>query len=108
MDRPWFTYEYEKALFYDMIQQGFTDDGQGNGRPLVQGVLVAADTPLDWWKDLLLFDYPDRRETTQRIDTFYRTMDRMANQRTPWQKKNSTETSLRTSRIVAGAQSTGL
>ena len=91
MDRPWFTYEYEKALYYDMIQQGFTDDGHGNGRPLAQGVLVAADTLLNWWKGLLLFDYPDRRETTQRIDTLYENMDRLANQLTPWDHKNESD-----------------
>ena len=75
MDRPWFTYDCEKALFYDLIQQGFTDDGQGDGRPLVQGVLIAARTPSDWWKGLLFFDYPGRRETTQRVDTLYETVD---------------------------------
>ena len=90
-DRPWFTYEYEKALFYDVIQHGFTDDGQGNGRPLAQGVLVAVASPPDWWKGLLLFDYPDRKETTQHIDTLYENMDRMANQLTPWDHKNESD-----------------
>ena len=49
---------------------------------------------MDWWKGLLLFDYPGRRETTQRIDTFYETLHERANQLTPWEQKNRTETPL--------------
>ncbi len=49
---------------------------------------------MDWWKGLLLFDYPGRRETTQRVDTFYETLHERANQLTPWEQKNRTETPL--------------
>ena len=71
--RPWLSYDCEKVFAYDLIQRGFTDDGQGNGRVLAQGLFLVAEDimPLDWGADLLLFDFPDRREFTGRVDRYF-------------------------------------
>jgi|GEM_PF-251098 len=60
----------DRAVWLAFVQRTFTDDGNGNGRVLKEGLpLVAGD-----WEDgvtsLLLFDYPNRREMTSLIDTF--------------------------------------
>jgi hypothetical protein len=76
--------EAEKALWYDLVQRGFTDDGEGSGRVLKRGLpLVIGD-----WKDgvwgFVTWSYPDRREVTNTIDAcFQRAEDLLGN--TPWE-----------------------
>ncbi|MBP8304923.1 MAG: hypothetical protein KBE04_12445, partial [Phycisphaerae bacterium] len=71
--------DVEKALLLEYVQRTFTDDGKGNGRVLAHGIpLVTSD-----WKDslagLLLFRYPDRQETSKRIEDCYTTLERTMN-----------------------------
>jgi hypothetical protein len=61
----------ERAFWYDNIQRSFTDDGHGGGRALGAGLPLAAG---DWRSNLaavLLFNYPDRRETVAMVDAYF-------------------------------------
>ncbi|UCD51200.1 MAG: hypothetical protein JSW27_00940 [Phycisphaerales bacterium] len=60
----------EKAFWYDAIQRTFTDDGEGGGYALREGLPYAVGD----WRDLLAvftFDYPDRRETLVMVEEFF-------------------------------------
>jgi len=87
-NRPLIDYSIEKAMIEDIIQHGFTDDGRGNGRPLASSDLLMAGSPGRWWKGLLLFDYPDRKQVTQHIDQLFEGMsqDQIAS---PWSRRDS-------------------
>jgi hypothetical protein len=61
----------EKAFWYDNIQRGFTDDGQGGGHALGDGFPFAAG---DWRGNairILWFNYPDRRETVAMVERYF-------------------------------------
>jgi hypothetical protein len=82
-DRPIFDHSIEKAMIEDMIQRGFTDDGQGNGRPLASSGLLMAGSPGEWWKNLLLFDYPDRKQVVKHVEQLFNELFQGQIQ-TPW------------------------
>ncbi len=86
-DRPWIEYSIEEAMVEDLIQHGFTDDGQGNGRPLASSVLLVAGSPSEWWKKLVLFDYPDRKQVTEDIEQFFHAVDQ-AQAAMPWIRRD--------------------
>jgi len=60
-----------KAFWFALIQRMFTDDGHGNGHVLKSGLGLAVSDWRDGVTSLLLFGYPDRREMTSRIETFW-------------------------------------
>jgi hypothetical protein len=70
--KPVISLEAEKAFWYDQIQLGFTDDGQGSGRPLARGLPYVIT---DDWKDNLWrfvsFSYPDRKDAMTKIDKYF-------------------------------------
>lgn len=77
------TLEAEKVLWMDLIQRGFTDDGSGNGRVILKGVLfVTGDN-----KNGFLFGYPDRREFTESIESIFAEADNII-RTVPWQLEN--------------------
>lgn len=57
----------EKAFWYDEIQRSFTDDGQGNGRPLPRGTLFTVSKQTDFVKGFIS-GFPDRKEAIANID----------------------------------------
>ncbi len=83
-DIPFMPLDFEKALINDFVQRSFTDDGQGNGRILASGMMLAASSATQSLKGLLLFDYPDRREITNKIDLFYNKIETQSGL-SPWQ-----------------------
>jgi hypothetical protein len=60
-----------RAAWLALVQRTFTDDGTGNGHVLKDGLPLVADAWTDGVASLLSFSYPDRRETTALIDTFW-------------------------------------
>ncbi len=62
----------DRAVWLAFVQRTFTDDGNGNGRVLKEGLPLAAGDWEDGVTSLLLFDYPNRREMTSLIDAFLR------------------------------------
>ena len=83
-DKPFMPADFEKALINDLVQRCFTDDGRGNGRVLASGMILAASSTTSLLKDLLLFDFPDRQEITQKINTFYERVEAQSGL-SPWQ-----------------------
>ncbi len=83
-DTPFMPLDLEKALINDLVQRSFTDDGQGNGRILASGMMLAASSPTESLKGLLLFDFPDRREITHKINHFYEQIQANSSL-SPWQ-----------------------
>ncbi len=75
--------ETEKGFWYDFIQCTFTDDGKGSGRPMKQGVALAAGDLQGVLKGFVA-GYPDRREVTTSIDRYFERIGQLAKQ-TPWQ-----------------------
>ena len=75
--------ETEKGFLYDFIQCTFTDDGKGSGRPIRQGLTLAAGDLQSVLKGFVA-GYPDRREVTASIDRYFERIGQLANQ-TPWQ-----------------------
>jgi hypothetical protein len=60
----------EKAFWYDEIQRSFTDDGQGNGRPLLRGALFSVNDRAAYVKGFFA-GFPDRKETVSNIEGAY-------------------------------------
>ncbi len=85
-DGSWLDFSAEKAIVDDMIQRGFTDDGRGNGRPLASAVLYLGGSPQEWWKNLLLLDYPDRKQVVDHVNGFYEDLFRWQTI-TPWDRQ---------------------
>jgi len=76
--------EGEKALWYDLVQRGFTDDGKGGGRVLKNGLPLVFKDAKSSLTGFFLWDYPDRRDVTNTIDKyFHEAKDLIA--KTPWQ-----------------------
>ena len=76
--------EAEKAFWYDFIQRTFTDDGEGSGRVLADGLpLVMGD-----WKGglfgFVFLNYPDRREVRATIDRYFEQAGELF-EKTPWE-----------------------
>ncbi len=61
----------EKVFWLDRIQRSFTDDGEGGGRVLRQGLPYAAGDWQDNLLGILVFDYPDRREAVAMVETHF-------------------------------------
>ncbi|HEG44735.1 MAG TPA: hypothetical protein ENH94_11885 [Phycisphaerales bacterium] len=79
--------EAEKAFLYDMLQRGFTDDGNGNGRVILGGMPFVVTTWQRSVKDFALLDFPDRKEVTAQLDRYYETIAQL-NAKTPRQLYN--------------------
>ncbi len=75
--------EAEKGFLYDFIQCTFTDDGKGSGRPIRQGLTIAAGDLQSVLKGFVA-GYPDRREVTASIEKYVERIGQLAKQ-TPWQ-----------------------
>ena len=76
--------EAEKVFWYDAVQRGFTDDGQGNGRILARGLpyVVTNDHVDNLWR-IASFDLPDRKEMMANIDQLYAQFADVFS-KTPW------------------------
>ncbi len=61
----------ERAIWYDVIQRAFTDDGRGGGRVVGRGLLFAAGKWSTNFARLFLFRYPDRRTTTEMVNRYF-------------------------------------
>lgn len=69
--RPVISLDGEEVFWHDRIQRTFTDDGQGDGHALKNGIPFAAG---DWLGNLfgiLVFDYPDRRDTEAMVQRYF-------------------------------------
>jgi len=64
----------EKAFWYDEIQRSFTDDGEGNGRPLLRGTVVTVQDGTGYLTGLLT-GFPDRKETIAKIEASFGQFD---------------------------------
>ena len=83
----------EKAFWYEHIQQGFTDDGKGNGKMLRAG----APYFVRGWKDaiwsFLTISYPDRQQALAQVEKMFAESQQNL-QLTPWQKTSKPSTEL--------------
>jgi len=83
----------EKVFWYAIIQQGFTDDGKGNGRMLRGGTIYFVHD----WKDaiwsFLTFRYPDRQEALAQVEKMF-AEGQQKFLTTPWQKTGKPPTKL--------------
>ncbi|MGD0571871.1 MAG: hypothetical protein ABSB11_02480 [Sedimentisphaerales bacterium] len=83
----------EKAFWYEHIQQGFTDDGKGNGKMLKASTLYF----VGGWKDavwnFLTFSYPDRQQALALVEKMFAEEQKNL-QLTPWQKTDKPSTKL--------------
>ena len=86
-DHNWIDLTLEKVFYEDLIQRGFTDDGHGNGRMLSSGMYLVLGTHFNWWKGLLFYDLPDRREVQASFDNYFNDIDRW-HQQTPWERQD--------------------
>jgi len=82
--------EAEKVLWYDLIQRGFTDDGQGDGRVLGRGLPYVVQDSKDFFWRLLTFRYPSRQEFVAKIDEYFEQVDQLFEE-TPWDLHNKDE-----------------
>ena len=66
----------EKVFWYDEIQRSFTDDGHGNGRPLLRGspIAFAVRDQSDFLKGFVT-GFPDRKEVKGIIDDSFERFD---------------------------------
>ncbi|MCP4259803.1 MAG: hypothetical protein GY774_20165 [Planctomycetes bacterium] len=72
ISKPVISMEAEKVFWYDQIQRAFTDDGNGSGRMLVQGLAYTVSD--DWMNNLwrfVSFNHPDRQEVVANIDKYF-------------------------------------
>lgn len=74
----------ERIVWYDYIQRTFTDDGQGDGRPLRGALPLVAGGWKDGIRGLMTFSYPGRRQMTRMIDELYDEIE-LSLKQTPWQ-----------------------
>ena len=74
----------EKIFLYDYIQQTFTDDGGGRGRPLKAAMPLVVGDWRTGVRGLVTFSYPGRRETKRKVDAFYDELERSLEQM-PWE-----------------------
>ncbi len=86
-EKPPFGFEAEKAFWYEMVQYGFTDDENGNGRVLKNGLPLVISTWQRSLADFVLLDFPDRKEVTAEIDRYYNTV-KVLTEKTPRQLRN--------------------
>jgi hypothetical protein len=81
----------EKVFWYALVQQGFTDNGKGNGKMLKAGMHYFVRD----WKDaiwnFMTFSYPDRQETLAQVEKMF-TEGQENFQTTPWQRKDKIST----------------
>jgi hypothetical protein len=81
----------EKVFWYALIQQGFTDNGKGNGKMLNTAMMYFANNWKDTIRSFLTFSYPDRKEALAQVDKMF--AERQQNfQTTPWQRKDKIST----------------
>ena len=74
--KPVIIFDYEKVFWDDILQRHFTDDGNGDGRPIRSGIVYTFNTPLSSLR-LLLFDYPSRKEVETAINQFFENSDKL-------------------------------
>ncbi|MBN2588314.1 MAG: hypothetical protein JXA96_00505 [Sedimentisphaerales bacterium] len=69
--KPVCSLESEKIYWDDLIQNSFTDDGNGDGRPVNwRGFAYTVES--DWTVlKLLTFDYPSRKEITEAVERHF-------------------------------------
>jgi hypothetical protein len=90
----------EKAFWYDMIQRSFTDDGCGNGRPLLRGTVLGIRNNTDFLKGLIV-GFPDRKAVIGNIEEAFQNFD--ANRQiTPqqWQDMEDTDKPLQVGQLM--------
>ena len=76
-------WEAEKALWYDLIQRGFTDDGKGSGRVLKHGLPLVIKDAKSSLAGFFFWNYPDRRTFVKTIDGYFDQAGKLL-QETPW------------------------
>lgn len=75
-EKPVIIFDYEKVFWDDILQRHFTDDGNGDGRPIRRGIVYTFTTPLSPLR-FLLFDYPSRKEVETAIEQFFESSDKL-------------------------------
>jgi hypothetical protein len=68
--------EAERVFYLDLLQHGFTDDGNGDGRVLLEGVALVCENPMSSVSDFFLFDFPGRRETACMLKNYFDEIER--------------------------------
>jgi hypothetical protein len=64
----------EKVFFYDFVQQHFTDDGKGGGKPFRRdGTGLVGKNRFQMIFNILTFNLPDKKEVIKQIDNMYDT-----------------------------------
>jgi len=76
-------WQAEKALWYDLIQRGFTDDGKGGGRVLKQGLPLIIKDVKSSLTGFFFWNYPDRRQVVATIDRYFEQAAKLLH-KTPW------------------------
>lgn len=82
--------EAEKAFWLDWIQRGFTDDGNGNGRVLREGLPLVVADEMSGLSGFLFGTYPDRRQFTESIESLFDGFDKKYDT-APWQVQRDEE-----------------
>lgn len=77
----------ERSFFYDFIQPGYTDDSNGNGRILVQGIPLAINNWQDIVGGIFLMNFPDRREALARVNRYFEQPQALFDE-TPYRRRN--------------------
>ncbi|HPS55409.1 MAG TPA: hypothetical protein PLP05_07425, partial [Sedimentisphaerales bacterium] len=75
----------EKALWFDEIQRAFTDNGQGDGRVLANGLRFIAKDNSSFIRGFVLGGYHGKKETIDEIEKFFNQVDSFS-QQTPFQR----------------------
>jgi hypothetical protein len=66
-------FEAEKVFLYDFVQRNFTDDDNGSGKPIRDGILLGGNNWFHIIWNILIFNLPDKRDILEKAETLYET-----------------------------------
>lgn len=82
--KPVINLKPEGVGWYDLVQRGFTDDGEGSGRVLKNGLAFVISDAKSSLMNFFFFSYPDRRDVVKMLDGYFVKAEKLL-EKTPWQ-----------------------